>query len=369
MDTRVIIQTSIPISSVTLTMANSSEEAQKQRDQSMERQPSLDNPVKQLARKSFQHLSLTDSRDGTPLGSPGHQKIARPFRFSSLRRKRHSQSIETGSPPSSQAQQNEAYITAFQRELQNLPPPDISPVPHLPTAGISSYSSSIATYIKEALERSAMPSFIRPRSCSVPRVGYESYNPNSLQLPTNQKPLSVHNSPMTRSPTAEGTAINVTSFGERSGSSGTSTDPSSRITAQSPSKSPSKLAPKPPQPLTESPISCSTYRSASRSGSRSGSAGQVLVEPIMPNTHRAILKLIHDWARLCPNDLRHSKMIAREIRDFLNRVSLLGENYRYFADEIKELTRMEVGLGSCSGVGNGLRRWIPSFFAKIPNIP
>ena len=168
--------------------------------------------AKPLTRKSFQQItSLTDSRDSTPLQSPGHTQ-KKPFRFSSLRRKRLSRSTDAGSPPSTAAdtpEKNEAFILAFQRELQNLPEPDISPAPHLPTGGINSYSNSIASYIKEALERSASPSFTRPRSCSVPRVTFDSLSANSLQLPNNQKPISAQNSPLTRSATAEENAMDV----------------------------------------------------------------------------------------------------------------------------------------------------------------
>ena len=336
-DTRVIIQTSIPITSVTLTMGPTGREGnagQQSQQQSIGAQPQRDQPfpntaVKQFAQKTVQQFSLTDSRDNTPSQSPGHQK--KPFRFSSLRRKRLSRSTEASSPPAADTpEKNEAYILAFQRELQNLPPPELSPIPHLPTGGLSSYSNSIASYIKEALERSVSPSCTRPRSCSVPRVTFDSLAaPNSLQLPMSQKPISAQNSPLTRSATADDSAMTVPSNVQNTGHS-----PSGL--------SPSKFVPK--NQMTESPISCSTYRSASRSGSRSGSAGQVMVEPIMPNTHRAILKLIHDWSRLCPNDLKQDKVILREIRDFLNRISILGDHYRWFAEEIKMLAEIEVKI-------------------------
>lgn len=212
-DTRVIIQTSLPITSVTLTMEpTATQTTVQQPTQPIAQHPALQTAAKQIANKSIQHLSLTDSRDSTPLGSPGH-KPKKPFRFSSLRRKRKSHSTEASSPPLAALDtpdNNEAYILAFQRELQNLPQAETSPVPHLPTGGISSYSNPIASYLKEALERSVSPAFTRQRSCSVPRVTFDSLAPNSLQLPsTQQKPVSVHNSPMTRSPTAEDNAINI----------------------------------------------------------------------------------------------------------------------------------------------------------------
>jgi hypothetical protein len=62
----------------------------------------------------------------------------------------------------------------------------------------------------------------------------------------------------------------------------------------------------------------------------------------MPHTHRAILKMLRDWTRLCPHDFKQNKSILREIKDFLNRISMLGDHYRWFAEEIRVLANIEV---------------------------
>lgn len=108
----------------------------------------------------------------------------------------------------------------------------------------------------------------------------------------------------------------------------------------SPSLSPIKLS----RPMNESPISyTSTVRSASRSGSRSGSAGQVITESIIPNVHRAILKLLSDWVYLCPNDFK-STALRRELLQFLNRVSILGDHYRWLIEDVRNLANIEVSI-------------------------
>lgn len=59
-----------------------------------------------------------------------------------------------------------------------------------------------------------------------------------------------------------------------------------------------------------------------------------MTETIVPNVHKAILRLLLDWVSLCPNDFQQNPS-RRELVDFLNRVSLLGENYRWLVDEIR----------------------------------
>lgn len=99
--------------------------------------------------------------------------------------------------------------------------------------------------------------------------------------------------------------------------------------------------------LTESPNSCaSTFRTAStRSGSRSGSTCQVINEWIMPNVHKAIMTLLLDWINICPNDFQQVAF-RRELIDFLNRVSLMGEQYRYVCDEIRFLALINVSVSN-----------------------
>ena len=89
--------------------------------------------------------------------------------------------------------------------------------------------------------------------------------------------------------------------------------------------------------LSESPNSCgcSSHRTVStKTGSRSGSTGQVINEWIMPNIHKAIMKLIIDWINICPDDFQQSAF-RREFIEFLNRVSAMGEQYRWFCEEIR----------------------------------
>jgi hypothetical protein len=213
-DTRVIIQTSLPITSVTLTMGPTANKSSAQQITQQTNTTTAKLPVQQ----QFQRKSLADqqiqqlqneSKDNTPLTSPGQQK--KPFRFSSLRRKRHSKSTDTTSPSVDTLENNEALIMAFQRELQNLPKHETSPVPSLPTSGSAYYSNSIASYIRDALERSISPAFTRPRSCSVPRVTFDNMASASLQLPNTNKSVSPQTSPLIRSATTEG-AYNASSI-------------------------------------------------------------------------------------------------------------------------------------------------------------
>lgn len=135
-----------------------------------------------------QHLQSIEPHATTE--SSSFEGSARRFRFSSLRRNRHSLSTENNCSPSSQTvrnnsldtcERNEAYIMAFQRELQNLPKSE-SP---LPLYGNSSQlTNSLASILRETLECAGTPEK-RPRSCSVPRITLEShpYPSTLLQLP------------------------------------------------------------------------------------------------------------------------------------------------------------------------------------------
>lgn len=98
--------------------------------------------------------------------------------------------------------------------------------------------------------------------------------------------------------------------------------------------------------LSESPNSCgcSSHRTTStRTASRSGSTGQVINEWIMPNIHKAIMKLIIDWINICPDDF-HQSAFRREFIEFLNRVSAMGEQYRWFCEEIRYLAIINVTI-------------------------
>lgn len=67
-----------------------------------------------------------------------------------------------------------------------------------------------------------------------------------------------------------------------------------------------------------------------------------MTESIMPNVHKSILKLLRDWVSLCPNDFYQSTQTRRELVEFLNRVSMLGDNYRWLVEEIRSLADIDV---------------------------
>ena len=302
-DTRVIIQTTVPIKSIPLSMAQKNQS--NHTSQNYQKKPLTDPTIQQIQ---------SQSKDNTPVTSPDHKR--KPFHLSSLKRRKLSMSADYASTVNT-PEKNEAEIVAFQKELQNLPRHEASPIPSdaFPSNGLAYYSSAIASYIREALEKTLTPAFSRPRSCSVPRVNFDS---NSLQLPINHK--SPSNSPLIRSATTEGSVCNVM--------------PSVISSSKSPchSLSPQNLG---PQPIvsSESP--------ASGSG-RSTSACHVVSDPIMPNTHRAILRVIQDWVRLCSNDFKENKIILKELKDFIKKISLLGQQYQWFAEEISVLAGIQV---------------------------
>ena len=128
------------------------------------------------------HIQMFESPDDSPTGN-------KRFRFSSLRRNRHSMSTENTASPTSSArnnsleasERNEAYIIAFQRELQNLPKTEsLSPIYNSNIQTV--LSNSLASIIREAFEGTPHK---RPRSCSVPRITLENFSSTLLQLPGN----------------------------------------------------------------------------------------------------------------------------------------------------------------------------------------
>lgn len=58
-------------------------------------------------------------------------------------------------------------------------------------------------------------------------------------------------------------------------------------------------------------------------------------EPIMPNAHKAILTLLLDWSKEVPFDLKCDPCFKQELNDLLTRISLLGEQYQWKAEEIR----------------------------------
>lgn len=152
--------------------------------------------------------------------SPGESPTAnKRFRFSSLRRNRHSLSTDSTSPTAScrnhsldANERNEAYIKTFQRELQNLPKNE-SPSP-LYSASHTVLTNSLVSIIREAFEQSGTQLHKRPRSCSVPRITLENFSSTLLQLPGNAmektQVVACSISPLiTRSATSDGSCSNA----------------------------------------------------------------------------------------------------------------------------------------------------------------
>ncbi|XP_076367321.1 uncharacterized protein LOC143255479 [Tachypleus tridentatus] len=120
----------------------------------------------------------------------------------------------------------------------------------------------------------------RPRSCSVPRV--------TLHLPS----YDAHG-PLIRSATMEGTYSS--GYDNVSGSG-----------------------------------SHVQYENTSSSGS-------------IPLTHSAVFRLLQMWATLTKLDFSHNPVMSRELRDFLARLSYLGEYYRWWAEEFRKLVDLKDG--------------------------
>ncbi|RWS31388.1 1-phosphatidylinositol 4:5-bisphosphate phosphodiesterase epsilon-1-like protein [Leptotrombidium deliense] len=255
----------------------------------------------------------------TPVTSPtGINRKS--FMFSSFKRKR-TKSNEKSSPPllgveNSAAMQ--ADIAAFQRELQNIPRNETSPIPTrtFPPTVTAYCSSMLSSYIQEALERSLSPSLTRPRSCSVPRTTFEG---TSLQLPVIHHRASASGFHMlasvTRSSTCE-TSCATTQIG----------------------RSPASLS---PNGGRSSSAGLHIHCGESPVSSGSGRSVHHREEIIMPNSHRAILRLLMDWARLAAADLRTNVIVMKELNDFLARISVLGDQYQWRAEEIRILIDLQ----------------------------
>lgn len=160
---------------------------------------------------AYHHVASIDS----PVESPTAHKR---FRFSSLRRNRHSLSTENTSPTSSgrinsldAGDKNEAYIKTFQRELQNLPKTE-SPNQLYNSHSQAVLTNSLASIIREAFERTCSP-LKRPRSCSVPRITLENFSSTLLQLPGNamekSQMMACSINPLIRSATSDVSCSNA----------------------------------------------------------------------------------------------------------------------------------------------------------------
>lgn len=166
-----------------------------------------------IEQQLYHHMSTsTDS----PVESPTANKR---FRFSSLRRNRHSLSTENTSPTASgrinsldAGDRNEAYIKTFQRELQNLPKSE-SPNQLYSTHSQAVLTNSLASIIREAFERTCTPLIKRPRSCSVPRITLENFSSTLLQLPGNamekSQVMACSINPLIRSATSDVSCANA----------------------------------------------------------------------------------------------------------------------------------------------------------------
>ncbi|RWS16109.1 1-phosphatidylinositol 4:5-bisphosphate phosphodiesterase epsilon-1-like protein, partial [Dinothrombium tinctorium] len=270
--------------------------------------PSIDKSIAERTQNGHQE---------TPVTSPSASSARKSFKFSSFKRKR-AKSTDKSSPPLTCIGGNamQADIVAFQRELQNIPRNETSPIPTrtFPSTMSAYCSSMLSSYINEALERSLSPSMSRPRSCSVPRTTFEGM---SLQLPVvHQHRASASGfhllGPVARSSTCETSYAANTQIG----------------------RSPASLSPNGGRSSStgihlhcgESPVSSGSNRSGSVHHRE---------EVIMPNAHRAILRLLMDWARLASYDLKMNLTVMKELNDFLARVSLLGDQYQWRAEEIR----------------------------------
>lgn len=151
----------------------------------------------------FQRLSLIDQQlmqsldhQRMVMDSPTECTLNRRFRYSSSNCHRTSsqstENSETARRNSSldACDRNEAFILAFQRELQNLPKNE-SPSPVFGSSvqqRQEHLTNSLASIIREAFERnnvnsSASNSNRRPRSSSVPRITLDNFSSTLLQLP------------------------------------------------------------------------------------------------------------------------------------------------------------------------------------------
>ncbi|XP_064469144.1 uncharacterized protein LOC135383352 [Ornithodoros turicata] len=250
---------------VTLTINCSQQQGLLARAPSEDRRDSL--------RASDKQVVVVPPPDNSEATSPGLASPTtsgkRAFKFSSLK-KRVNRMVTTSQDQSSNSSQttSEADIVAFQRELQNLPTFD------------SQTSAAGASF--ESTE-GPEPSYSRPRSCSVPRVTFETA---SLQLPHGHGPLI-------RSATTEGAYTS---------------SPVSKPPPQQQQQQQNLLL------ATGEPIAVAHSSSSSD----------------VPCVHLTILRLLQEWASLCPSDLR-----TREFRDFLSRLSCLGDPYQWWAEELR----------------------------------
>lgn len=196
MDNRLTLQNSLPVGATNfpkgIQISNSLSTLGQGHNPSFVNKLPVQAPLQRLSlieQQLHQHIYQQTSLESQPVDSPT-EVAANPkrFRFSSLRRNRHSSfSTENNSTLRNNSldttDRNEAYILAFQRELQNLPKNE-SPSPVFGAAPVAQTdaTNSLAAFIRETFELMGTP-LKRPRSCSVPRITLENFSSTLLQLP------------------------------------------------------------------------------------------------------------------------------------------------------------------------------------------
>lgn len=270
---------------------------------------------------------ISESHNNTPSLSPQNTSSTIKIKESKPKRAR---STDTTLPPfgnKNDQVSTQEEIVLFQRELQNIPTNESTftiPSRTFPTVLNPYYSNAFSHYIQDSLDRIT---HARPRSCSVPRVTYENV---SLQIPSALQPhrsfspatSAFHFVPLQKSPLLMDANISYTNR-----------SPLSLSLSPSPtSSSVRRLSSHPcPQNNSESPIeSLSDVSNLNRN------------EPIMPNSHKAILSLLLHWSQVCPMDLKQNKAIRRELNELLCRISVLGEQYQWKTEEIRICADLQV---------------------------
>lgn len=62
----------------------------------------------------------------------------------------------------------------------------------------------------------------------------------------------------------------------------------------------------------------------------------------IPYDHRGVLKVMDTWVSVCKSDLENSSLVIHEMRDFLNKLSVLGHEYKAWCHQISALLQLEV---------------------------
>lgn len=282
-------------------------------------------------KKSFKFANFKRKRaKSSDVGSPGMEASGKSDSYNAHLPSSHSSSYQSHNQTSSTKEE----IASFQRELQNIPRSDTPPLPPL-----GFYQSTLQSYLHDAMERSLNVNNSRQRSCSVPRVSFEN---GSLHIPGLQhhrgsSPAAAIFLGMSSLPKPTPSGIDQGNVG---GPSAASRSPASL----SPSSVGKGYQSIPPEPgITGAGLS----GVSNLAGSVSSNSNRSIVqkdEPIMPNAHKAILSLLLEWSKLAPGDFSQDPVVRKELNDMLARVSLLGEQYRWKAEEIRISADLQVNI-------------------------